>query len=398
MLFLGNVALFFVVQGQIITRIFLAWELTGKESSLAMTSLAVAIPLVLASTISGAIADRVDRRLLIIAGQFVLLVNEFLILALLWLDALQFWHLLFASFVAGCSFPFIMPARVAIIFDIVGREYFSNAMALANGVINLSRVAGPAVFGVVLDIFNATTAYGLAVAMYIVSLICIFAVHPNQPRHPPEKPLFQDVVEGFRYAYHHKAMMVCILFGLLPLSLSMPVQNMLVVFSDQVWHVGERGFGILVAASGFGGLLGSMWVAGRGNRTNRVGVMTGSALAFAVLLLVFSLSPVFSFAIFALVLANIFVSASQTLNNTVTMLLADEKVRGRVSGLMGVSFGLTPLGVLPLAFAAESFGVAYAVAGACVLLFVLVAAFYLLSPVLRNMDSFVLTATNEAQK
>ncbi len=394
-LFAGNLAFFFVVQGQMVTRIFLAWDLTHRESSLALISLMVAVPMLLASVVSGAVVDRFDRRLLIGVGQIVLLLNEVFILVLLLLDALEFWHLLCVSFVAGCTFPFIMPARMAITFDIVGARYFSNAMALANGVINLSRVGGPAVMGIVLDVFDARAAYTLGVALYVVALLCMFAIHPRQPGQSSDKPLFADVAEGFSYVFNHKAIFICISFGLLPMVLAMPVQNLFVVFSDEVWQVGERGFGMMIAASGVGGVIGSIWVAGRGDRPNKLKVMVASVLIFCIMLILFSLSPIFSLALIALVIANVFVSAAQIINNTVTLLLADANMKGRVSGLMGMSFGVTPLGVIPLAFAAEQVGVALAVAIACVILMILVTGFYFFSATLRNMDRYVLYHTGE---
>lgn len=390
-LFAGNLALFFVVQGQIVTRVFLAWDLTQRESALAVVSLAVAIPMLLASVVSGAVVDRLDKRAVILAGQFVLLLNEVFILCLLFLDALEFWHLLCVSFVAGCAFPFISPARMAIMFDIVGKYHFSNAMALSNGVINLSRVGGPAVMGVVLDFLGVEAAYLLAVALHIAALMCMLLIRRGDAVAPPgNRALFRDVTAGFTYVWKNRAILVCICFGLLPMTLAFPVQNLFIVFADEVWQVGERGFGLMIAASGVGGVIGSMWVAGRGNRPNRLIVMVASVLVFCVAMILFSLSPVFLFALIMLVIANIFVNAAQTINNTVTLMLADGAMRGRVSSLMSMSFGLTPLGVLPLAFAAEAVGIAHAVAMACVVLMVLVIVFYLMSSTLRNMDRHVL--------
>ena len=388
-LFAGNLAFFFVVQGQMVTRVFLAWDLTHQESSLALISLAVAVPMLLASVISGAVVDRFDKRILIIAGQLILLLSEVFILVLLLLDKLEFWHLLCVAFASGCAFPFIMPARMAITFDIVGTGYFGNAMALSNGVINLSRVGGPAVMGVVLDVFDARAAYTLAVVLHIVALLCMLTIAPGRAGAGKDKALFADVAEGFSYVWNHKPILICISFGLLPMVLAMPVQNLFVVFSDEVWQVGERGFGLMIAASGVGGVIGSMWVAGRGDRPNQLKIMVSSVMVFCLMLILFSLSPLFLPALIALVIANIFVSAAQTINNTVTLLLADTHMRGRVSGLMGMSFGLTPLGVIPLAFAAEKVGVDMAVTGACVVLMVLVTGFYLLSATLRNMDRHV---------
>lgn len=389
-LFAGNLALFFVVQGQMVTRIFLAWDLTHQESALALVSLVVAVPMLLASVISGAVVDRIDKRTVIIVGQLVLLLNEVIVLVLLLQNNLQFWHLLGVSFVAGCAFPFISPARMAITYNVVGTSYFGNAMALTNGVINLSRVGGPAVVGVVLDLYDAKAAYILGVALHIVALICVWPIQRIAPATSSGKALFADVAAGFSYVWDHKSILICICFGLLPMVLALPVQNLFVVFADEVWHVGERGFGLMVAASGVGGVLGSIWVAGRGDTPNRLKVMVASVLVFCVLLAGFSLSPNFWFALIALVIAHIFVNAAQTLNNTVTLLLADSHMHGRVSGLMGMSFGVTPLGVIPLAYAAEIFGVANAVVAACVVLMVLVLGFYFFSATLRNMDQHVL--------
>ena len=385
-LFAGNIAFFFVVQGQIVTRVFLAWDLTGKETALALISMTVAIPMLVASLVSGAFADRIERRTLMLAGQFVLMLNEAFILVMLLLDNLHFWHLLLTSFISGCAFPIIMPARMAIIFDIVGVKYFANAMALSNGVMNLSRVAGPAFIGVVLDFFDARAAYMVAVVLHLIAWCCVFGINATRSTQPSNKPFFTDTVEGVRYVFNSKPIRVCILFGLLAMVLAMPVQSLFVVFSDEVWKVGERGFGMMIAASGAGGMLGAMWVAWRGERSNLVRVMVVSTSLFAVLLFCFSVSPSFYFALFALVLANIFASTGQTVNSTLVMMLADEKMRGRVSGMMGISFGLTPLGSIPLAFAAEIFGVDRAVAGACIVLIILTLAFYFRSTTLRLMD------------
>lgn len=389
-LFAGNLTLFFVVMGQMVTRTFLAWDLTHSEAALAHVSIAVAVPMLFASVVSGAVVDRFNKRTVILVGQSILLSLEMIVLVLLIFDALQFWHLLCVAFVIGCTFPFISPARMAITFDVVGARSFSNAMALTSGVINLSRVGGPAVIGLVLDIFDVRVAYGLAVVLHLVALMCVLPIRAKAPQSSAGRALFSEVAAGFGYVWTNRAIFICVCFGLLPMLLAMPVQNLFVVFSDQVWQAGERGFGLMIAASGVGGLIGSVWVAGRGDRPNRLKVMVASVLVFSLMMILFSLSPVFSLALVALIFANIFVSAAQTINNTVALLLSESEMKGRVSSLMNMSFGLTPLGVLPLAYAAEAVGVSYAVVIACLVLIILVVGFYLMSSTLRNMDQHVL--------
>jgi MFS family permease len=157
-LFFGNLGFFFAMQGQMLTRTILAWELTGEATSLAYINLVVAIPMIFASLLGGAITDRVERRQLVIIGQCLIVANEIFILTLLLLGQLQFWHLLCTAFVSGCAFPFIMPARMAITATVVGPARLQAAMALSGGVMNLSRVIGPAVMGLVIAQFSFTGA------------------------------------------------------------------------------------------------------------------------------------------------------------------------------------------------------------------------------------------------
>lgn len=142
----------------------------------------------------------------------------------------------------------------------------------------------------------------------------------------------------------------------------------------------------MMAATGIGGVIGSIWIARRGENPKRLRLMIISALLFAIFLGMFCMTNHFYLALIPLLVANIFANACQTLNNTSVQLLIDDAVRGRVSSFMMMSFGLTPLGVLPMAMAAEKIGAPYAVLGACAGLLISVLIFYLVSPTLRNLD------------
>src|SRR6188768_3735599 len=126
----SNLMFFFAMNGLMIVRSILAYDLTGSELALGAVNLMIAVPLLLISPFGGVIADRVERRKLILTGQSLLLLNETVVLALLLTDRLEFWHLMVAVFFIGCLFPFIMPARQAIVANIVGRQGLGNAMAL----------------------------------------------------------------------------------------------------------------------------------------------------------------------------------------------------------------------------------------------------------------------------
>ena len=345
-----------------------------------------------------AITDRVERRQLVIVGQCLIMANEIFILAMLLNESLQFWHLLCTAFVAGCAFPFIMPARMAITATVVGPEKLQSGMAFSSGVMNLSRVIGPAIMGVVVGQYSAIAAYMLSIALYGSAVLCMLGVqrsHSNSSGKPKEK-LLADIIEGFSYVRGNRPVLLCLVFGLVPMLLAMPFQSILVMLAEQQWGVGESGLGTLMAVGGIGGVMGSIWILRRGDNAQRLKLMLGSTIAFAVLLAVFVEIPSFYLALIPLLLANMCVSASQTVNNAAVQILVDDSVRGRMSSFMMLSFALTPIGVFPLAIAADNIGAANAILGACALLIATVAAFYWMSPTLRNLDNNIKTSIARA--
>ena len=399
-LFVGNVAFFFAMQGQMLTRTILAWDLTGLAQSLAYINLVVALPMIFASMIGGAITDRVERRQLIIVGQCLITCNEIFILTMLLLGQLEFWHLLCTAFVAGCAFPFIMPARMAITVNVVGPDRIQSAMAVSGGAMNLSRVVGPAMMGVIISEFSVIAAYVVSTILYASAVFCMFFVKRNKAVQPDgvKKPLLADIIYGFQYVSLNKPVLVCLMFGLVPMFLAMPFQNLLVMLVEQTWQVGESGLGILMGAGGVGGVLGSIWIARRGDRSERLRLMVVTVIGFALFLAVFTQTSVFYLALLPLVLANLCASAFQTVNNATIQILVDDSVRGRMSSFMMMSFGLTPLGVFPMAVAADHVGAANAILGACVALVIITVAFVGLSRTLRTIDSTVRVSMDREHK
>jgi len=387
-LFLGNFAFFFSMQGQMLTRSLLAWELTGEATALAYINLVVAIPLVIASLFGGAITDRVERRSLIIFGQSFIVANELFILVLLITGRLEFWHMLCTAFIAGCAFPFIMPARMAITMKVVGPLRLQRAMAYQAGSMNLNRILGPATMGVIIAQYDFGAAYLLSITLYLCAIAFMFGIEKNysNERITEKKPLLADIGYGFKYILEHRPVLICLLFGLVPMFLVMPFQNILVVLAEEAWQVEETGMGILMATMGLGGMLGAVWIAQRGDNASRLNLMISSTFAFGIFLAIFTQTENFYLALLPLLIANVCASASQTVNNTAIQLLVDDSVRGRMSSFMMLSFGLTPIGVFPLAIAADNFGAANTILAATVLLMVTVIMFYLASKTLRNLD------------
>ncbi|MGB5324418.1 MAG: MFS transporter [Pseudomonadales bacterium] len=392
----SNATFFLALHGQTLTRSYLAWEMTGEEMALAAVNAAYAIPMIFFSLLGGALTDRIERRSLIQWGQGLLLLSEFAILLLLAFGQLEFWHLIVVGVIGGFVIPVIMPARTAVVFNIVGPHRLGNAMGVMMGMVNVSRVIGPILTGWAISLYTATGAYVVANILFAGAFLAMLKITPKPvpPRADGEQKLtlLQDVVAGLHYIKQQPPLLVCLLFGFLPMLLAIPFQNILILFTDNVWDVGERGLGIMMAIAGLGGVLGSLWVASRGETTRRARLMVVNGLGSTLFLVWFSMSGNFYLALLPLLLANLCASAAQTLNNTTMQLLVDDAQRGRVSALAMMAFGFTPLGVVPLAWMAQYIGIASTTAVVSATMALVIAGFYLASVTLRSLDTKVIEA------
>ncbi|MEO8540879.1 MAG: MFS transporter [bacterium] len=386
-LYLSNIAFFFAMNGQFLVRSILAYELTGSKLALGAINLMVAIPMLVVSPFGGVVADRVEKRKLIMIGQGLLLCNEMIVLALLLTNRLEFWHLLVVVFFMGCLFPFIMPARQAIVANIVGRQGLSNAMALQMGGMNAARVVGPVLAGTIVALTNVKWVYVMAVVLYGAALLSMSRVSKSPPAEGAgSKPVLSELVGGMKYVAGDPPVRALLILSIVPILLAMPFQSLLVVFAVDVWKVGDGGLGLLQAFAGVGGIMGSLYVAWAGESPRKLRLMMSSLLAFGATLFLFALSPWFLLALPLVLIADVFANVFNTTNGTMIQMLIPDEVRGRVMSLMMMTFGLTPLGTVPVSAIAEEFGVRVAVASASIATALLALIIFFASRSLRRID------------
>jgi MFS family permease len=391
----SNLFFFMAMGAQGVVRSWLAFQLTGSKLALGQIGAAVAVPMLLVAPFGGVIADRVERRRLIHCGQAALVVSELVILALLWTGRLKFVHLLCGTVVMGVAFPMIMPARQAIVINLVGREGLTAAMAITAGTMSATRVLGPLISGLLIDAVGVRNAYAVGASLYVMAMLSLLGVSRSRaPLRTDPPSVMAHMGEGWRYLVSNRLLLILLVFGLVPMFLAMPVQQLMVVFAQEVWRTGSRGFGVLQATAGVAGVLGAIWVA-RLRTTKRLRAMFVTALAFPILLALFATTPWFWVAV-ALAFVGYGCSAVfNTLNNAAIQLLIPDHVRGRVSSFMLMSFSLPLLGTLPMGALADVLGAPMAVASACTACVLAVLGFYLASPLLRSLDARIDGAMSE---
>jgi MFS family permease len=394
-IFASNVAFFLAMSGQGIVRPWLAFQLTDSALALGLVSAAVAVPMLVLAPFGGVLADRMERRRLIMSAQALAITSEVITLGLLLTDRLEFWHLVMTAGMMGCAFPLIMPARQAIVVNIVGKRGLGAAVALNMAGVNVTRVVGPAIAGFMIPIIEVKGVYMMNLSLYVLALLAMTRVERvPPPANAGDRSIAKNLAEGFQYVWSNRLILILLLYGLVPMFLVMPFQALLVIFARDVWQTGPTGLGILNAAAGLGAVAGSIYVASRGSDSGRLRLMMISVISFGTLLAIFAGSPWFLPAVGLIFAANIFASIFGTLNNTAIQLLIPDSVRGRISSFLMMSFSLPLLGTLPVAAAAEKLGAPLAVGIASMLAVVTALAFYATSRNLRELDQRVRHATS----
>ena len=346
----------------------------------------VAVPMLLLSPIAGVITDRVDRRKLLLVAQTFLVVLNTVVGVLIITDMILFWHLLIASSLTGAAFAFNMPARQALVATLVPREKLMNAMALSTATMNISRILGPTMAGLLVPVIGIGGAYMITTGFYVSAVAVTAALPPMPPKRDREFTFFEDFVGGFAYIKRSSVLIALMLFATVPMILAMPYMILMPVFAKRVWDVGSIGFGVMQAASGVGGLIGALIIANLDAYPKKARLLLGGAIGFGAFLVLFALSPSFYLALFFLGCVGFGSMIMMTVNNTAIQLVIPEEMRGRVMSVMMMTFGLMPLGAVPAGVAAEAYGVRGVVVVGGLLSVVAVLILFSALPAFRTLD------------
>jgi predicted MFS family arabinose efflux permease len=297
-------------------------------------------------------------------------------MGLLLMGNLTFPVLMVSAFAASLTYPYIMPSRTAMLMDAVGRPALGKANAMMGAGVSVARMVSPAVIGLLADLGGTLWAYYLLLFIHLATIFCTFSLNENRSSQHSGESFLNDAKAGFVYMFRHQPLALCILYGLLPTLLVVPLQNLLVVFVDEVWDQGGSGLGILMAAMGMGGLLGSVAM-GQIRDDSLAKPMAISTLALAFFVLLFSHSP--SFWLATVLMLGIYACSvlCQTLVHTAVQLMTEDSVRGRISTITMMTYGLAPIGTIPLAYGAKRIGAPWAMSiGALLLAVVVVYVWY----------------------
>lgn len=363
---------------QTVAQAWVVLQISGSARMLGLDTFLANIPIFLFSLVGGVIADRVSRRHLLLASQWVQLSCAFALTALYAVGVVRIWHILTLSFIVGTAQSFGGPAYSAIIPALVEKDDLPNAIALNSIQFNLARVIGPVLGGLALTKLGAAWCFGLNGLSFIAVIISLMMVHLKFEPQGTGQSIRSSMQQGFGFIRKQGAMV-----GLIGLAFSMtafafPMIVFLPVFAKNVFHEGAGTFTVLLVCSGLGSVAGALIVAALGNVNNKGRVTLLMLIVMGCLMAGFALSTnLIASCVLVFFSGAAMLSAFAMISSLVQLITADE-MRGRVMSVYNVAFrGGMPFGSVASGWLIPMFSAPKVIAANAVLMIMLSAYFFI---------------------
>ena len=316
-----------------VVNLWLVYDLTNSPLQLGFLGAFQAVPLILFSLVGGALADALNRRMLLLLTQVARIVLVLVLLLLAATDQLLVWHIYAITFFTTAVGVFDRPAQQALLAALVPRSHVTNAIVLNSMAFNMNRMVGPSVAGAVLAMSGAGAAYAINVALFGLALVAYLALRAPAVRERAGRPnMLAMMAEGVTFVTQ-----TSLILALLVLDAFATVfgayHALMPVFARDVLNVGGAGYGLLFAAPAVGALAGSLVVMFLGNLRRKGVVILVAVFFYALSLVAFGLSPWFWLSLGAGVALGFFDQLAATLRNAVILLITPDELRGRVESI-----------------------------------------------------------------
>lgn len=321
-------------------------------------------PMLLFSLFGGVVADRVDRRKIMLLSQYLQMSFAFILAALIWSENVQVWHIFLLSFLTGSAQSFSGPSYISLLPLLVRREDVPNAVAMNSMQFNLARVIGPMLAGIALAAWGAAICFAINGLSFLAVIIVLLMI-----RSPGTKPLderrgiFDEMKAGFRFVAHRRKLVVLTFLAFAGTFLGMPIVTFMPLVAKDIFSLDARGYAWMSATYGLGSVLGAVLVAAMAHAARKGKVALTLQLAFACLLVGFAFSRSLPLSLFLAFLAGSCIVSVIALYSSLVQLTTSDEMRGRVMSIFMLAFrGGMPLGNLIAGYVAQRWSISVALA------------------------------------
>jgi len=372
--------------GQWMQQVALGWlaiVMTNSPGFVGIVTFSAGLPFLVVAPFGGALIDRIDRRRLMLTCQGL----AFMLAAVLAVDVMggfvQLWHLPLAAFLNGSLQALLMPTQQSLVPALVPRENLTNAVGLMSAGQNMTRVVGPSVAGVVIGTIGVGPTFLAQAVAVAVSFILVLGIvlPPRAPRATGGRGVF----DGIRLVVSRPDLRSLFLLASIPTFFVFPYIGFLNVFARDILHIGAEGLGLLMAVSGCGAVVGSLLVASAARSEGTGRLLLSMTVLYGLPIVGVALSRTLWITLPLLFVAGMLGAAFMSGNNALVQHRVTDDVRGRVMGAYMLTWGLMPLGSLPMGMVGDRIGTPVAVAGGAVISSLLAGILGLASSAVRDV-------------
>ena len=327
---------------------WLVFDLTNSARWLALDVALGEIPIFLFSLVGGVIADRMDRRRLLLASQYVQMASAIVLSVLVATHQIKVWHILISSFVVGTAQAFGGPAYSALVPSLVKKEDLPNAIALNSIQFNVARVIGPVLGGLALKYVGGAWCFGLNAGSFMAVIYTLFRLKVDfNPKRTAGESIMTSMKQGFSFIATQGAMVTLIIIAFLMTALAIPLITFLPVFAKTVFKGDELTYTMFLVVSGLGSISGALTVAALGNVHNKGRIALVMLVLMGAGISGFALSRNVFLSCVMLFCSGAVLMGAFSMISSLVQLITTHEMRGRVMSVYNVAFrGGMPFGSL----------------------------------------------------
>jgi MFS family permease len=339
---------------QKVAQSWLVFDLTNSSVYLGLDDFLGQLPILLFTLVGGVIADRHDRRHVLMGSQVVQMATALTLAALVFADKVHVFHILALSFMAGLGQAFGGPAYQAMIPSLVEKKDLPNAIALNSIQFNLARMIGPLLAGATLAAWGTAVCFGLNGLSFLVVIVALMSLTIKHVRPAEQKPMLDEMRGGLRYAKGEPAILALTVLGGLTTFLGLPLLTFLPIFARDVFQGDINRFAQMMSYSGAGAVCGALVVAWLGRFRHMGWALLAILAVFGALVTGFALSRIGWLSNLLLFLTGATLLMTFSMTASLVQLIVPDHLRGRVMSIYMVAFrGGMPLGSLAAGYAAS---------------------------------------------
>jgi len=342
---------------QNVAQAWLVYRLTHSELLLGTVWFCSQIPVFALGSIGGVVCDRHSRHRIVVVTQALSMLQAFALGALTLSGRVQVWHILGLALVLGTINAFDMPARQALIVQLIGKDDLLNAISLNSAVFNAARIVGPAIAGLLVAALGEGVCFVVNGASFLAVIVALMAMHIEwRPQPAPESP-WSHLLDGVRYAWRRLPVRSILMVLAATTVAGMPAVVLMPFFAGEIFHHGSQGLGFLMGAMGAGAVVGTLVLAQRVKISGLHKVIVYSALSTGAAFILFAASPWFYLSLAIMPLIGFGVMRQNAAANTSIQMLIPDEYRGRIMSLYTMTVvGLGPFGSLAAGAVANAVG------------------------------------------